>query len=366
MPNPWTIGPDEVGLEIGPLDRPRVLKNDHDVLYIDHADTSTLRSKYADYANVGEIRDVDYVWGGTGSIQATLGSQGPFDYVIASHVIEHVPNPIEWLNELASVLKVGGRIHLMVPDKRFCFDVNRAETRIWDLVDPYLRHADKPTPRQIFEFQSNYLTVDTVGLWEGRVNYDGTTRDDIGDVDKWCLELCQQQLETGDYIDVHCWSFTPSSFADAIHRLVRLDLLRLRLDELIPTPRHALEFYVTLRVPEPTCTRAELEQAAWEARMRADSGPSPAGHPSSTSAAFVSVDDRLAELGRRLDAVAASSARTDRLLDAMRHPAHTSGRMLRARWSRLVAKLSPRGGPRRPQVEVDRLVTSGRIDDAPT
>jgi hypothetical protein len=302
------------------------------VLYIDHADTLALRSKYSDYAGVDDIRDVDFVWGGTGSIQAALGDQGPFDYVIASHVIEHVPNLIEWLNELASVLKVGGRIHLMIPDKRFCFDVNRAETRIWDLVDPYLRQADKPTPRQVFEFHSNFLNVDTIGLWEGRVNYDGVNRDDIGDIDQWCLDLCKQQLETGDYLDVHCWSFTPSSFADAIYRLVRLDLLRLRLDELIPTPRHALEFYVTLRVPEPTSPRAELEQAAWQARMRADGGPSPASS-SATSATLISVDNQLAELGRRLDEVAASTARVDRLVNAVRHPAQTSGRLLRARWS---------------------------------
>lgn len=35
------------GLEIGPLMTPLVCKDDGDILYVDHADTETLRAKYA-------------------------------------------------------------------------------------------------------------------------------------------------------------------------------------------------------------------------------------------------------------------------------------------------------------------------------
>ncbi|WP_044156709.1 class I SAM-dependent methyltransferase, partial [Escherichia coli] len=50
---------------------------------------------------------------------------GEFDLIVASHVIEHVPDLIGWLKDAISVLKVGGTLALVVPDKRFTFDILR-------------------------------------------------------------------------------------------------------------------------------------------------------------------------------------------------------------------------------------------------
>jgi len=45
-----------------------------------------------------------------------------FDYCLASHVIEHIPNPIAFFQSIAHLLKPGGVLSLAVPDKRYTFD----------------------------------------------------------------------------------------------------------------------------------------------------------------------------------------------------------------------------------------------------
>ena len=149
------------GLEIGPLHNPVVSKdNGHSVFYVDHADTETLRQKYADHTNVHIAIDVDYVW--SGPLREVVGAAAPFDYVIASHVIEHVPDLVTWLDELADVLRPGGVISLVIPDKRFCFDARRRTTDVNELVDAYLAKHTRPSLAQIYDFWAKYVTVDAV------------------------------------------------------------------------------------------------------------------------------------------------------------------------------------------------------------
>jgi hypothetical protein len=80
------------GLEIGPLASPRVRKDEGRVRYVDHASAAELKQKYA--TNEGmrnrldEIVDVDYVLGETTTMSEAVVRDAPFDYVIASHVID--------------------------------------------------------------------------------------------------------------------------------------------------------------------------------------------------------------------------------------------------------------------------------------
>ena len=55
-----------VGVEIGALCRPFVARNDGTIIYVDHADTATLKNKYCNDSNVvvDDIVDVDAIWGG--------------------------------------------------------------------------------------------------------------------------------------------------------------------------------------------------------------------------------------------------------------------------------------------------------------
>ena len=50
---------------------------------------------------------------------------GSYDFVLASHVLEHVANPIQGLVEMKRVLKPNGMMVVILPENRKPFDRNR-------------------------------------------------------------------------------------------------------------------------------------------------------------------------------------------------------------------------------------------------
>src|SRR5262249_27417752 len=159
-----------VGAEIGPLNKPLVRKSAGKVFYLDHTDTASLRLKYANDPNVEveDIVDVDIVWGQQ-SLTEAFGPDVKLDYIVASHVIEHVPDMIGWLEELRSVLRPGGRVNLAVPDRRFTFDYLRQETQLADLLTAYLSRAKRPQVREILDFVLHVTKLDLAEAWDDRI-----------------------------------------------------------------------------------------------------------------------------------------------------------------------------------------------------
>ena len=141
-------------------------RRDANVLYVDHADTAALHAKYEDDTDVGEMVDVDVVWG-NGVLADALGDRGPVDWVIASHVIEHVPNLVGWLDQLADVMRDGAVLSLAIPDKRYCFDINRRETDPSDVVGAWLADSRRPSLATVYEFYTRITAVDAGQAWAG-------------------------------------------------------------------------------------------------------------------------------------------------------------------------------------------------------
>jgi SAM-dependent methyltransferase len=249
-----------VGVEVGALDRPLVRRADGPVIYVDHTDTAGLRAKYADDANyaVEKIVDVDAVWGER-SIADAVGRQ--VDYVVASHVIEHVPDLIGWLAEIHDVLAPGGELRLAVPDRRYTFDYRRQESRLSDILDAWLAGARKPLPRAILDHALNAVTVEAVEAWQGKV----------ADPTPWysfdaALAMARDAMENGAYRDVHCWVFTPASFVALMCRLAEAGLVSFSCTNLIPTAPGDLEFFVHLR----RCDDPAAAAASWQAVLDAE------------------------------------------------------------------------------------------------
>ncbi|MCD6095136.1 MAG: class I SAM-dependent methyltransferase [Thermoprotei archaeon] len=59
-----------------------------------------------------ELRKWDWIVGGA---QYLPFRDSCFDKVIASHVIEHLDDPIMFLKEVRRILKIGGRLTLILP-----------------------------------------------------------------------------------------------------------------------------------------------------------------------------------------------------------------------------------------------------------
>ncbi|WP_166224537.1 methyltransferase domain-containing protein [Pseudomonas atagonensis] len=235
--------PEASVLEIGPLYRPFFLKSETDVIYVDHADTDTLREKYrvGHGFDVKDIVEVDAVWGDN-SLVKCAGRQ--VDYVIASHVIEHVPDLITWFKELQAVLNSDGQIRLVVPDKRYTFDFARRETALQDLIDPYARRTRRPLPANIFDHMTYVKKVAVAEAWDKPL--DSKKLEPLHSYEM-AMSLVEDALSSQNYHDVHCWVFTPYSFATLMLEAAEYGLLNLECVEFTDTPHYSLEFIVFVR-----------------------------------------------------------------------------------------------------------------------
>ncbi|WP_170843550.1 methyltransferase domain-containing protein [Luteibacter sp. UNCMF331Sha3.1] len=232
----------EVGLELGPLNNPVVRRSVGKVIYVDYADTETLRQRYASDPHVdsGDIVDVDATWGGN-TLQDAVGVNAKVDYIVASHVIEHVPDLIAWLDELVEVLNDRGKIRLAIPDRRYSFDYLRGDTRLADVICAHMVRARVPQPHQVLDFTLNKTQIDSMAAWQGRIDEARLGRDFTFE---GCMHLANDVVMNGTYHDVHCWVFTPRSFARLMRELASHDLTRLGCDAFTGTAYGEFEFFV--------------------------------------------------------------------------------------------------------------------------
>ena len=236
-----------VGVEIGPLDAPLVRKSDGTISYVDHVGTEELRAKYAKYAHdvdVADVLPVDVVWGDQ-PLSELIG-RGSIDYVIASHVAEHVPNLIGWLQDIQAILKPDGQLRMVLPDKRVSHDCLREETRIVDLLDAYVRQARKPQARQILDCALS-VAAEPFDPWKV---YKGETRlSDVVPVHtcESAMAIARDALENDKYVDVHCWVFTPRAFAGVMRSLVEDGLIDLACAGFADSSVDLFEFGIFLQ-----------------------------------------------------------------------------------------------------------------------
>lgn len=250
--------PNLAGVEVGALDKPTVDRSEGDIRFVDYADRDTLQRIYrSDPAvDTDNIVETDAVWGDSTLIDA-LGGR-PADYVLASHVIEHVPDVLTWLAEIESVLTEGGEVRLVVPDKRYTFDVLRNESRLPDVLDAWVQKARVPLARHHLDFMLLAREIDLKAAWRGELALDELKPMSTFEI---AVSIARDVVENGTYHDAHCWVFSPRSFCDLMRDLGALDLLHLRCTEFVDTERNSWEFYVALA----PCTDKHLVAASWQA-----------------------------------------------------------------------------------------------------
>jgi 2-polyprenyl-3-methyl-5-hydroxy-6-metoxy-1,4-benzoquinol methylase len=233
----------DVGLEIGPLHDPVVAKEHGQVFYLDHASTDDLRRKYEGQIPAEAIREVDYV-STDGSFANVVSDRAPFDYVIASHVIEHVPDLIGWLHEIAKVLKPSGVLCLAIPDRRYTFDYLRSTSTTGEILDAYFRKAKVPTTKHVYDHFTKCCFLDEKAAWRGELNPSNVQRRHPPGL---AMQFVQRALNQGEYFDCHCWIFTPDSFTSVVCDLMTERLFPFSIKNFCETQYEQLEFFVTLQ-----------------------------------------------------------------------------------------------------------------------
>ena len=250
-----------LGLEIGALATPILRRPQHRVLYLDHVPTGQLRAKYASDPSVSadDIVPVDVVWAGS-SLRAAVGPEVWFDHVVASHVVEHVPDLLTWLGEIATVLGPDGALRLIVPDRRFTMDIARRETVLADVLAAHLEKRTRPTPRDVLDFYGNYRIVDRDVAWTGlEPPGDGAAISEIG-----TAMMHARSALAGAYCDSHCWVFTPGSFVHLMANLAAIGECGFLCARIIDTVPGEIDFFVHLR----RSTDIERVRESWERARR--------------------------------------------------------------------------------------------------
>lgn len=234
---------DGLGVEIGASHAPIAPKRDgYKVHIIDHATLDELVRKYEkDGVKLENIEEVDFVWRGETYAELT-GRRHYYDWIIASHVIEHVPDLVGFLNSCDEILKDDGVLSLAIPDVRFCFDRFRPISGLAKVIDAHYQNHVVHTPGSIAEFRLNFVHRDDQPGWaEGTPLEDSYTfiysRENV-------LEHLEKCGRSSEYADCHAWCFTPHSFRLLINDLFDLGLIKMR--EVGFFPSEGCEFHVAL------------------------------------------------------------------------------------------------------------------------
>lgn len=229
------------GLEVGPSHNPIAPKSKgFNVHILDYLDTEELRAKFQGHGvNLDNIEDVDFVWNGE-PLSELIGRSSCYDWIIASHVIEHIPDPITFFQQCEILLKPTGKLSLIIPDKRYCFDYFNPVTTTGELLDAYVEKRTRPTPGQLFNHVSNASTKDGAYAWHQAAAGELELRYSFSQAS----DLWRQSQESTTYYDAHCWRFTPVNFRLILSDLHRLGLVNLTIVREFGTT--GCEFFVTL------------------------------------------------------------------------------------------------------------------------
>jgi SAM-dependent methyltransferase len=246
------------GVEIGPSHNPIAPKSGgFDVEIVDHLDRDGLVAKYLTHGiDLRRIEEVDHVWHGEPLTELT-GHSRYYDWVLASHVLEHVPDPVTFLRDVGEMVKPDGVISLVVPHKGRCFDYFLPITTTGALLDAWLRRPTRPSPGQIFDHTSSASLLDGALSWDAEESrHPNSLAHTLLDAH----ELFEQQQNGTDYVDVHCWRFTPASLRLVLSDLFKMGIIHLEIQAI--DDEGESEFYVALRPAVDSGTqggRSDLE-----------------------------------------------------------------------------------------------------------
>lgn len=192
------------GVEIGALMNPLPYnKKQATVRYSDYKSTKDLVEVYPELKGFNLV-DVEYVCPAHDLHAIPTNSH---DFLIASHVFEHLTNPIGGLQEFYRVCKNQGIIYLVVPEKTRTGDKFRPRTKLSHMIDDYY----EPSTERDLEHYREFVHMDPNDRWafdsEARrlqkiiesFHYHVFLEDDVLEIIDWCNRNIPVNFEIIDH-----------------------------------------------------------------------------------------------------------------------------------------------------------------------
>lgn len=227
-----------VGLEIGAMDLPYVAPDEGNCEFADYRSTEELRElaravpgHYPEFI-VPVAYDLK---------QGYSAITKRFDYIIAAHVVEHIPNLLGWFRSLESLLNPGGIVFLVVPDKRYTFDFYRRETTVSDVVECDRLGLQTPSFYHVFDHHYySHANLPPFNVWSGERR--------PPPFKSYLAARQTAEKALSGFEDAHCSVFTPDSFTTLFRDLHDAGLIGFVADSIRETQFGQLDFSVAMKL----------------------------------------------------------------------------------------------------------------------
>jgi len=240
------------GLEFGPSYRPTFPKSEGwNILALDHCPTDELKDRLRAQGTVPEdllalIEEVDLV-SPAGDYREVVATAGTFDFVVASHVIEHTVDLLTFLVDVALLLEDGGHLLLVVPSRERTFDFYRPLSTLGDVV---IAHLDPLIYERKAELDELMLaaTLDGQLSWAPTALRGGRRPRLIRPpetIRRRIVPSITDPLGSWPYRDGHRWVFELETLAHIVHMLNADGFIDLRVIDAMQGS--GPEFFMVLR-----------------------------------------------------------------------------------------------------------------------
>ena len=167
-----------------------------------------------------------------------------FDLVFSSHCIEHQPDPVHHLQQVAQLLNNLGRYYLVIPDKRYCIDYYIGESTTEEIVQAHKERRTVHAFKSVYEHCVMTTHNDQAEHWRGN-HCDPRLAERAARAD-YAMKIYQEA--EGGYIDVHAWQFTPTSFRNIMSELSNMEVSPFMVERVYETIYGQNEFTAVLKL----------------------------------------------------------------------------------------------------------------------
>ncbi|MCQ0987052.1 class I SAM-dependent methyltransferase [Jiella marina] len=218
----------------------------HSVKYLESRGTDELKQLMTDQGRDPKVvEEIDFLLDREKSLSEMVEGE-TFDWVVSSHVIEHIPDTITHLRDVTSILSEGGVYALLIPDRNYCFDCLKPASTLGMFVEAFLQRRTQGTIRSFVD-ETRY------GARPEGVKVGGWTPAEVSlplqhKTPNWRQVLKQMIMAEGENAKnsfVHQWHYDPITFPQIVADLIDLDLIQMELVAIQPT--YHMDFMCVLR-----------------------------------------------------------------------------------------------------------------------